>query len=204
MAGGLGIADMRLFVAIELSADVRSMLVRMQRSLRKFDGAVRWLRDDQLHLTLKFLGQIRDAAVPAVVDALDRSVSEGVGLHLRTQGAGCFPPEGRVRVVWVGLADEGGTLRRCRSRIERSLAEMGIPRETRPFSPHLTVGRVKDDRTCGRLRDSVAAVTVPVMDQTVDAIVLMQSTLAPAGATYSQVARFEMSQIRRELGDGSQ
>lgn len=182
---------MRLFVAIELSENLRRGLVRLQRSLAEFDPVVRWAGAEQLHLTLKFLGEVPDADVPQVTAALATAAAGAAPMTLTTAPAGCFPPRGKVRVVWVGLAG-GQALADCQRAVEDALANAGFPREERPFSPHLTLGRVREGRGDDRLRAGVAALRVPEAEQPVAALSLMQSELLPGGARHTRVAELRL------------
>jgi 2'-5' RNA ligase len=177
----------RLFVAVELSQDIKRVLARAQGSLAEFGRMVRWARYEQMHLTLKFLGEVADDRVEQVCSSIESAALGSSPFQLGTRRAGCFPPGGKARVVWVGLAEESGELMDCQRRIEEALEQVGFPRERRPFSPHLTLGRVKDDKSGGRLRDAVAALAIPEVRQTVDSVVLVKSDLLPQGARYTQV-----------------
>ena len=168
------------------------MLTRLQRSLSTYDRTVRWVTQDQMHLTLKFLGEVEDHRVSVVTDALASTAAELAALTLASDGAGCFPPGGKVRVVWVGLGGDQAPLLDCQRKVESALESIGFPREHRPFSPHLTLGRVKDDRTGGALRDAVAGLGPPELTQAVVSIVLMSSELRPEGARYTRVGEWKL------------
>lgn len=182
---------MRLFVAIPLVAEIRRMLLKTLRALAEFDRDVRWVREEQMHLTLKFLGEVADGDIPRVTGALTRAVAGCAAFELRIEGSGCFPARGKARVLWVGVADDGG-LSLCQREIEEHLADAGFPREDRPFSPHLTLGRVTEDRSGGALRTRVAGLRIAAIRQMVDAVVLMQSELHPAGARYTRLGSFQL------------
>lgn len=182
---------MRLFVAIELNAQVKRAVAAVRDRLAEFDRAVRWVRPEQMHLTLKFLGETEDSRAADISKAL-AIVAEGAApFDLVTTGAGCFPPRGKVRVVWAGLEDCDG-LRTCQEGVEAALEPLGFARESRPFSPHLTVGRVQDDRSDGQLRERVAGLKIERISQPVDSIVLMQSELRPQGARYTKLGEWRL------------
>ena len=183
---------MRLFVAIELSRQIRDELAKAQHALREFDRLVRWTRDNQMHLTLKFLGEVPDAQVDEIRLAVESAASGSAAFGLTMSGTGCFPPQGQARVVWMGLLDESGSLKDCQRRVEDELNEIGFPPERRPFSAHLTLGRVRDDRSGGQLRTAVEAIDVSPIRQTIDSVVLMRSELLPEGARYSQVGTWPL------------
>ncbi len=175
----------RLFVAIELDEAIKKMLARAQRSLSQFDRAVRWVAAPQMHLTLKFLGEVPDDRVADIHAALDLAVADCEPFEVATTAAGCFPPGGRVRTVWVGLGDASGMLARCQSKVEDALAAAGFPPEDRAFSAHLTLGRVKNDDSRGKLRESVTGLKTAAVSQQVETIRLTQSELSSKGPTYT-------------------
>jgi 2'-5' RNA ligase len=183
---------MRLFVAIELSAAIKAELQAAQRSLNEFGRLVRWVRPEQMHLTLKFLGETPERDVPRICEALAAAGQEAAPFTISTGPAGCFPPGGRVRVVWIGLADETGRLAACQAAVESHLERAGVPREDRPFTPHLTLGRVNEDTTGGRLRTAVESCAVKSLSQDVTEFVLMQSELRREGARYTRVGGWRL------------
>jgi len=178
---------MRLFVAILLSDEVRATLGRVQKDLDRACQGVRWVRQDQLHVTVKFLGDVPDGDVPSVTQAIERGASEGAPFSMTLESAGCFPPRGGVRIVWAGASDPTGTMQRSAEAINRELENMGFERERRPWSPHITIGRVKFDNSAGRTRSAVERVTYSGIDQAVDSVSLMSSVLSPKGPAYAQV-----------------
>ena len=183
---------MRLFTAIELNDKVKAALRQVQRALSAFDRTVRWVTPEQMHLTLKFLGEVPDGRVDEISGASARIARESSPFDLVIGGCGCFPPAGRVRVAWVGMDESSGALAACNERCEAEYAEIGFARERRAFSPHLTLGRVRDDRTDGRLRDAVEALQVEPLRQGVVDLRVIRSTLTPQGAQYAVVSRHRL------------
>lgn len=170
------------------------MLQKAQRGLAEFDGCVRWAREEQMHLTLKFLGEVGAGEVSKLTAALSAATARCAAFTLRTLAAGCFPPRGKTRVLWVGVSDESGALATCQQAIEDALAEAGFPREDRAFSPHLTLGRVTDDRSGGALRERTCRLRIPELEQPVKEVLLMQSELRPQGARYTKLGGFALGQ----------
>ena len=180
---------MRAFVAIELNEEVRASLVEVQHSLRAWSKTARWVDPKQLHLTVKFLGDVPDEDVPVIVEAMGEAASVGAEFELTLLGAGCFPPKGPVRIVWVGASNADGAMDRLVESSEASLEPLGFPREDRSFSPHLTIGRVREDASGGKLREAVGRVSVNSVTQRVSALTLMSSELSPQGPKYAVVHR---------------
>jgi 2'-5' RNA ligase len=180
----------RCFVAIELSEEVRRRLTGLQQELDKVAKGVRWVAPEAIHLTLKFLGEVPDRRIPAFCDVVKAVAGRCRPFQFAVGSTGCFPSHGSVRVIWVALEETSGELIRCQQLCEGAFAELGFAREDRPFIPHLTLGRVKDPRQAGGLRDVLAAHTA-FRAGTVSAgeLTLFESRLSPQGARYIAVAR---------------
>lgn len=180
---------MRLFVAIELSEEVRATLVEVQSGLRRWSKTVRWVDPSQLHLTVKFLGEAAESTESAIRTGLDRCAASSSAFDLTLTHAGCFPPRGPVRIVWVGAEEPSGALESVVGAVETETERLGFAREPRPFSPHLTVGRVREDSSAGKLRGEVVGGVVRAVSQSVESLTLMSSTLSAKGSSYSVVHR---------------
>ena len=186
--------QIRTFIAIELSQDLKDSLNRLQARLKRQvpERSVRWVRPDVIHLTLKFLGDVPtprlasiSRAVEAACQGFDRFAFELVGL-------GCFPNLRRPRVVWVGVREPTGTLARLQKAVENELAGLGFEPEGRSFKPHLTLGRVqrkasRNDRE--RLGKLIAEGNVGLLGgMAVTSVNVMRSDLRPSGAVYTALA----------------
>lgn len=186
---------MRLFAAIELEAGIKQGLLRLQRELRIAPTAVRWLTAEQMHLTLKFLGDVPDADVPVVCEALREVAGRTPAFEIEVAGLGCFPPGGSARIVWAGLNEPTGVLALCRERCEAAFADLGFHRENRGFTPHLTIGRVKEPRDSHEIRAAVAHhAHFRGGRQDVTEIVMFESFLKREGAEYAAVARCDLGE----------
>ena len=142
---------MRTFIAIDVSAAVRAQAARLIEKLRSSGVKARWVEPSNLHLTLKFLGDVPNTEVAAVCQAVKVAVLENGPFDIHCQGAGAFPEIKRPRTVWLGLADGNEEMRRLQEKIDIALAGLGFPREPRRFHPHLTLGRLQ--RTGPELAD---------------------------------------------------
>jgi len=178
----------RLFVAIEFSDRVRSVLRKVQEGLRPQCDGVRWIPAEQVHVTVKFLGEVPDKKVNDVATAVTRAVADVSPFTVEIGGCGCFPPRGRVRIVWAGMREATGELLKCAQSVEEAMADLGFPKERRRFSPHVTIGRVREDLSGGRNRSAVEAFTFEPVEQEVDSITLMSSVLSSKGPTYTPVS----------------
>lgn len=176
---------MRLFVAINLPADVRDALYAAAAPLRETGVPVKWVAPDAMHLTLKFLGDVADDRERAIAGALDALCAGRRPFTLPLEGFGAFPTSQRPRVFWAG-AEAVPPLELLQHDLERALAGLDFPLEGRPFRPHLTLGRAKQgaERSAGAagalLDDLQFAGEIAV-----DTVDLMESHLSPKGATYT-------------------
>jgi 2'-5' RNA ligase len=185
---------MRLFVAIELDTPMRQYLARIQDVLRPQLRGVSFTPPENLHVTLKFLGEAPDSAVPGLSDALG-TVRAPRPLTVSAAGARCFPEPGRFRIIGVGLTGDLGPLRQMQADIESACQACGFPREGRAFTPHLTLGRARNPLH-ERLREPIrkaAAESGTCAPMAVSQFVLMQSQLGSGPARYHALAHFSIS-----------
>lgn len=175
---------LRAFIAVHIPDDVKQALNEASRLLagRVPTGAVRWVRPEQMHLTLRFLGDTDTGKLPAIRAAMDAVAASNAPFELRLGGIGCFPNMRRPRVIWVGLSGEEARLLSLVSSLEKQLAPFGWEPEGKPFRAHLTLGRVKDERGAGGIE---WAADVPSLAVPVEAIHLIESQLKPTGPIYT-------------------
>jgi len=179
---------MRLFIAVNLPSDERDRLQREAGVLRAARLPVRWVSADALHLTLKFLGEVADARVPEIEQAMTRVAGELPPFELELRGLGAFPNLRTPRVVWVGV-HAPPELARLAGGVEDAMAGLGYPHEDRPFSPHLTLGRADRDARADDFRPLAALAAeftfrAEVAARSVD---LMRSHLSSRGARYERM-----------------
>lgn len=189
----------RTFIAIELPTQVQEALATMQARLREAiakpggeeASPVRWVAPQSIHLTLKFLGDVPAERIPAVTQAVTQAAKGHKPLSLLLATAGCFPDLRRPRVIWVGLQGDLEALNRLQKAIEGALVHLGFPKEERAFTPHLTLGRVRDTVTAQErpaLGEATRKLTVPQVEFTAEEIAVMRSDLQPTGAVYTRLA----------------
>lgn len=181
---------MRLFIAIELDHAVKRVMLKTIDRLAEFRNAVRWVRETHMHLTLKFLGDVPDEQVSDVSDACARVAAACQPFEMVVDRCGSFPVGGRVRVIWCGSQGESSAAAACAARLDKACGELGFELESRLFSAHMTVGRVRDDHTNGRLRDAVQRLQPGSATQPVKELTLFQSTQSPQGPTHTALGRF--------------
>jgi len=180
---------MRLFIAIEISPDVRAALAALLKEFRAIAPQVKWVRPENMHITLKFLGETDSSKLSAMQGALSaiRS-SQPVTLHFR--GLGFFPNEKRAKVFWAGM-DTSPNLPTLAAEIDQATHKLGFPLEERPFAPHLTLARFQPPG----LPPKLAAAAQESASRDFGSLVarefhLIESKLKPAGAEYTTLQSF--------------
>jgi 2'-5' RNA ligase len=184
---------MRMFISIEVPEAVKKELAVAQGRLRVAGADASWTRAEGMHLTMKFLGEVTDQQVPEIMSSL-RKAAEGTGpLGLSVSGVGTFPNPKNARVVWIGLAGDIVQLTRLQVAVENAMVLLGMAREERKFTPHLTLGRIKyirfHDRWIKTLEE-IRDISLPGFEVT--SVSLMKSELKPAGAVYTEMGRVEL------------
>ncbi|HEX9022068.1 MAG TPA: RNA 2',3'-cyclic phosphodiesterase [Nitrospirota bacterium] len=185
---------MRTFIAIEIPDEIRRGMAEAQRRL-KDAGAVdaSWPRPEGIHLTLKFLGETPEQNIPEIMTGL-RAAAQGTGvLRLEVAGVGTFPNPKNARVVWIGVSGDTERLARLQAAVEGAMARLGLERENRAFTPHLTLGRIKYIRSRDswlRALDEIKDISLPPFDAV--AVSLVKSELKRTGAEYTEIGRVEL------------
>ncbi len=184
---------MRTFIAIEVPEAVKKELAVVQGRLRGAGVDASWTRAEGMHLTLKFLGEVSEQQVPDIMSNL-RKAAEGTGpLGFSVSGVGTFPNPIKARVVWIGLGGDIEKLMRLQVAVENAMLLLGMAREERKFTPHLTLGRIKYIRSRDRWTktlDEVKDVSLPGFEAI--SVSLMKSELKPSGAVYTEMGRVEL------------
>jgi 2'-5' RNA ligase len=179
----------RLFLAIPLCEAQRRRLAAVRDTLPVGDARVKWVPEEQLHLTVKFLGETPESAVAPLRAAVDRIAGSVAQFELEVGGLGCFPPRGPVRIIWVGGKDGSGALDLVVQEFEGEAALLGFAPENRTFSVHFTIGRVKSDDPRGKLRPVIEATDIEPQSLPVRELILYESHLSPRGPHYEALHR---------------
>lgn len=194
----LKLESIRLFAAIKLSEDLEHELYALEGMLRSetLMRPVRWVVPENIHLTVKFLGQVEAARIPDSSAALSNSAKSVSPFTLTVRGLGCFPNFKRPDVIWAGLGGQLTEAAELVRRVEEAFAAIGFTRETRPFSPHLTLGRVRREaRPAERAAVGSYLERIPTQDYgtiTADSIHLIKSDLRSSGPVYTTISSIRL------------
>jgi RNA 2',3'-cyclic 3'-phosphodiesterase len=176
----------RCFLAIDLPDSLRPQLALVQGELKRSDADVRWVQVGNIHLTLKFFGNLPDAEVDPVARAALEVARQQAPLQLQVTQAGAFPSVRSPRVVWLGLGGDLIPLAQMYHKLEKAFTVLGHLPEGRPFNPHLTLGRVKSPQNrqrLARLLETLPPLNWPPFQ--VSELILFKSTLTPQGSIYT-------------------
>ncbi len=184
----------RTFVGIHLDDALRDRIEGLTDELRRRPGgqAARWTPKANIHLTLKFLGDVESNALPAVSAAVERAAAPFSPFTIEVADLGCFPNTRRPNIVWAGVRGDLATLRALQEAIEQALAPLGHPRERHPYSPHLTIGRV--NRRVSAAESLALGQTIAVYgpislgEMCVSHVSLVRSDLRPTGPLYTDLS----------------
>ncbi len=183
----------RAFIAIELSREIKDALERIEDTLRIKVPDVKWVRPENIHLTLKFLGHIKPDTVNLIKIILEDIAKNTKSFPVRLSLPGAFPSAARPRVIWVGIDKGMEESIALASAIEDRISDLEIEKEERTFHPHLTLGRIDVLKNKDALKEAFSSLKIPPIETTASKITLFQSTLTRNGAVYNILREVEFS-----------
>ena len=193
-AGETGAGLRRMFVAAWLGDPDRAQLAAVLDRLRGTGADVKWVPPENLHVTLRFLGDIESTCTDELVSLLRGTIEAARAFPFRLAGLGTFPSRGDGRALWAGVARGGRELAALALRVERVLVPAGLLTPTdRPFRAHVTLGRPRSHRGLGPLRDLLGELRFEGSERLLEEVRLVHSLLSPRGAEYRVVARFPLA-----------
>src|SRR5262245_34210814 len=184
---------MTLVVALPVPRAAQQAIGDLIKTFAVPESPVRWVREEGLHLTLKFFGEVDEARVPEISTALGRTTTGMSQLPVTANEVNGFPALDRARVVWIGL-EAPPALELLAHRVEQECEALGFPGEARVFHPHITLGRVKDGARLDRFSARRLSTLRPSIPFVLDSMVLFASKLGPGGAVHSPLTNFPLSQ----------
>jgi RNA 2',3'-cyclic 3'-phosphodiesterase len=187
-------SKLRLFTAVDIPEEIREVISGAVQNLQEEVEGVRWVKSQNLHLTLKFIGNFETEKLERLIQEIQTVAERSARFTAALGGCGAFPSTKKARIVWIGMTnggDEAGIIAR---KIDKRLERLGVEREDRSFSSHLTLARLKQPRDCsGQLENLDRKLKgLPEMAFVVSEVTLYQSHLGPQGPTYNQLRRLNL------------
>jgi len=179
---------MRAFIAIELSPEIKDSITQIQTHLKYSAADVKWIGTGNIHLTLKFLGDITEEKCEEIKSILDEIGKSAKPFEISIKDIGAFPNINYPRVIWVGLDKGMVESKIIAEKICEEILKLGFQREPRPFAPHLTIGRVRSPKNKEALKEKIGSYQFPpVIPHLASSVALFQSILTPKGPTYTKL-----------------
>ncbi|WP_333652563.1 RNA 2',3'-cyclic phosphodiesterase [Dissulfurispira sp.] len=189
---------MRCFIAIDMSGNIKNAIAGVIEKCGLNSKGVRWVAVENIHLTLKFLGDVKEDLIPEIQKGLALICMRRDVFNINIRGAGAFPNFKYPNVLWMGI-DESEELKRLYEDIEESMFELGFEKEDRKFSPHLTIGRVKERKGIEPVIKGLYTFKDTFFGSIeVNEVLLIRSVLKPTGAEYSKIAGFKLKNKQEE------
>jgi 2'-5' RNA ligase len=186
---------MRTFIAIELSDRAKETLTRVQSHLKYSDADVKWVEPANVHLTLKFLGEIDEKTCEKVKSILDEIAKTTKPFEMSLESIGAFPSIDFPRVIWVGIDKGAKESTELANKITAEFStKIGFNKEARDFAAHLTIGRVRSGKNKQALKEKIILYALlPTLREEVSSVILFQSKLTPTGPIYTRLHEAKFS-----------
>ena len=184
----------RLFCAFELPEALRRSIADHSQQVRDAvpDAVASWSRPENIHLTVKFFGNVDQAKAPAITAAATRVVKEFSPLRIEVGKTGVFPRPSRPQVLWIGVEDASGALAKFQQTLEDEFAREGFSKEDRAFKPHLTIARIRRPQNANQLADAHLRMEFSPVEIVLSELVLFRSELSSKGSKYTSVSRHRL------------
>jgi 2'-5' RNA ligase len=181
----------RTFCAIELPDDVRKQLQDHAQRMRAAvaDASASWSKPENIHLTLKFFGNVTTGKLPRISSAATRTANQFAPFQIRIGGTGVFPKASRPQVLWIGVEDSSGGLSELQSQFEDECAIEGFPKQDRAYKPHLTIARLRRPEGARKLAETHLQTKFDSVEVRVTEFVVFRSQLSPKGSVYTAISR---------------
>lgn len=184
-------SQIRAFLAIDLDDDLKPKINRIIKEFKKTDARIKYVELTNLHLTLKFFGDIDTDGLDLLEEAISNVVSQFDSFKIKIKGCGAFPNTNRIKVIWVGI-DDDAIIKDLHDSLDKEFVRLGFD-EDRKFSTHLTIGRMKSAKSKNKVKSTIEEFgDVEVGEMEVTHITLKKSTLTPAGPIYEDLRIFEL------------
>lgn len=184
-------SQVRAFLAIDLDDDLKPKINGVIKEFKKIDARIKYVELINLHLTLKFFGEIDTEGLEILQNAIANVLSEFGPFNIKIKGCGAFPNDKRIKVIWIGI-DDDAILKDLHDKLDKEFVRLGFDRDKK-FSTHLTIGRMKSGKNKDKVKSTIEEFSeVEIGEMSVDRISLKKSTLTPAGPIYEDIKVFEL------------
>ena len=186
--------EWRTFCAIELSDEVRARLADHIKQVRETvpEASASWSRPENVHLTLKFFGNVPTKKLARISNAAARVASEFSSFQIKIGGTGLFPKASRAQVLWIGVEDPSGDLAELQRRFEEESAREGFEKEDRAYRPHLTIARLRRPEGARQLAATHLQTEFGFSEIRVNEFVVFRSELSPKGSRYTAISKHRL------------
>jgi 2'-5' RNA ligase len=181
--------SIRTFICIEIPDSIKERIARLQQTLPQQNAKISWVKSSNIHLTVKFLGDVAATRIQTLCSAVERAAGVSRAFEIEVGGAGCFPSKRNPRIFWVGLTGVLPVFAQLHGLIDEELAREGFPRDARKFSPHLTIGRVRSPENASLVAEALITTGFEPESFQAREVIVMRSDLNPAGSIYSPLLR---------------
>ncbi|MCX5700884.1 MAG: RNA 2',3'-cyclic phosphodiesterase [Candidatus Omnitrophica bacterium] len=190
---------MRTFIAIDLPDNIKETLRQLQDKLKASGAEVNWVEPENIHLTLKFLGEIDKALLPKIISVIEAAALSTTQFTAKISSCGAFPKLNFPKIIWLGVDSGADKIKDIARGLEDSLAQLGVPKEERTFSAHITIGRTKSQQNRDKLIQGLgelgSCLEKDSLEFNVGKISLFKSTLTPNGSIYEVLKEVNLKTI---------
>ena len=184
-------SQVRAFLAIDLDDDLKPKINRIIKEFKQIDARIKYVELTNLHLTLKFFGEIDTEGLELLEEKIANVVSEFKPFDIKIKSCGAFPNNNHIKVIWVGI-DEDSIIRELHDKLDKEFTKLGFDRDKK-FSTHLTIGRMKSAKNKDKVKATIEEFSdIEIGEMTVNRISLKKSTLKPSGPVYEDLKVFEL------------
>lgn len=183
--------EIRAFLAIDLDEDLKPKINRIIKNFKEIDANIKYVDLANLHLTLKFFGDIDVEGIDLLSQKISKVVSEFDSFNIKIRGCGAFPNKNHIKVIWVGI-EEDEILKNLHDKLDVEFKKLGFEADKK-FSSHLTIGRMRSAKNKNDVKSQIENLTdIEIGEMNVDKIILKKSTLKPSGPIYEDIKTFEL------------
>ncbi len=184
-------SEIRAFLAIDLDDDLKPKINKIINEFKQIDTKIKYVELINLHLTLKFFGEIDTEGLDVLKDSIQKVVSEFKPFKIKIKSCGAFPNNNHIKVIWVGIEDDA-VIKQLHDKLDEEFTKLGFDKDKK-FSTHLTIGRMKSAKNKGKVKSTIEEFSdVEIGEMEISQITLKKSTLTPSGPIYEDIKIFEL------------